>query len=149
MKSSIFSDITPSSPLKVNWRFGGTGHLHLQGRRINTWRMPSSGMWRRLELVWTNVPPKRRFTQDLHGATSQKTAFFIVNAVKTTNLNNKHLLSRWFLALLIHRPWIWRRYFPPKPRVTFNGLHGVISQKTEPFQCYSVRYALAAMIWYS
>jgi hypothetical protein len=24
------------------------------------------------------VPPKRRFTQDLHGATFQKTAFFII-----------------------------------------------------------------------
>jgi hypothetical protein len=31
-------------------------------------------------------PPKRRFTQDLHGATSQKTAFFIVTAVKTSDL---------------------------------------------------------------
>jgi hypothetical protein len=29
---------------------------------------------------------KRRFTQDLHGATSQKTTFFIVTAVKTSNL---------------------------------------------------------------
>jgi hypothetical protein len=28
----------------------------------------------------------RRFTQDLHGATFQKTAFFIVTAVKTSNL---------------------------------------------------------------
>jgi hypothetical protein len=36
--------------------------------------------WRRY------VPPKSRFTQDLHGATSQKTAFFIVAAVKTSNL---------------------------------------------------------------
>jgi hypothetical protein len=26
-------DITPSSPLKVNWRFRGTCRLHLQGRR--------------------------------------------------------------------------------------------------------------------
>jgi hypothetical protein len=34
----------------------------------------------------TIVPPKRRFTQDLHGAISQKTAFFIVTAVKTSNL---------------------------------------------------------------
>jgi hypothetical protein len=34
----------------------------------------------------TDVPPKRRFTQDLHGVTSQKTAFFIVTAVKTSNL---------------------------------------------------------------
>jgi hypothetical protein len=36
--------------------------------------------WRRY------VPPKRRFTHDLHSATSQKTAFFIVTAVKTSNL---------------------------------------------------------------
>jgi hypothetical protein len=58
------------------------------------WRMPSSGMWRRgssladfsrLKMGWY-VPPKRRFTQDLLGATSQKTAFFIVTAVKTSNL---------------------------------------------------------------
>jgi hypothetical protein len=33
MKSTIFWDITPCSPLSVNWRFGGTYRLHLQGRR--------------------------------------------------------------------------------------------------------------------
>jgi hypothetical protein len=42
-----------------------------------------------------------------------------------------HLLSRWFLAWL--RPWRWRRHIPPKRRLTSNGLHGVISQKTELF----------------
>jgi hypothetical protein len=31
------------------------------------------------------VPPKHQFTQDLHSATSQKTAFFIATAVKTSN----------------------------------------------------------------
>jgi hypothetical protein len=36
--------------------------------------MPSSGK------------PKRQFTLDLHGTTSQKTAFFIVTAVKISNL---------------------------------------------------------------
>jgi hypothetical protein len=36
--------------------------------------------WRRY------VTPKRRFTQDLHGAIFQKTVFFIVTAVKTSNL---------------------------------------------------------------
>jgi dolichol kinase len=35
MKSAIFWDITPCSPLKVNRRFGGTCLLHLQGRRIS------------------------------------------------------------------------------------------------------------------
>jgi hypothetical protein len=68
---------------------------------VQPWRMPSSGMWRSVDIVWTDVsdcshlltlvprspiflpwrwtryvPPKRRFTQDLQGATSQKTAFF-------------------------------------------------------------------------
>jgi hypothetical protein len=52
------------------------------------WRMPSSGMWRCVDLVWTTVHPKRRFTQDLHKATSQKTAFFIGTAVKTSNLTS-------------------------------------------------------------
>jgi hypothetical protein len=35
LKSSIFWDITPCSPLKVNRRFGGTRTLHFQGRRIS------------------------------------------------------------------------------------------------------------------
>jgi hypothetical protein len=35
MKSTVFWDITPSSPLEVNRRFGGTYRLHLQGRRMN------------------------------------------------------------------------------------------------------------------
>jgi hypothetical protein len=45
-------------------------------------------------------------------------------------------LSRWFLARLIPRPWRWRRHVPPKRRLTFNGLHFVISQKIELFYIY-------------
>jgi hypothetical protein len=46
--------------------------------------------WRRY------VPPKRRFTEDLHGSTSQKTAFFVVTAVKTSNLTEEDIfLSRY------------------------------------------------------
>jgi hypothetical protein len=33
LKSIIFWDMTPCSPLGVNRRFGGTYHLHLQGRK--------------------------------------------------------------------------------------------------------------------
>jgi hypothetical protein len=32
--SSIFSDITPWRPKKVNWRFGGICCLHFKDRRI-------------------------------------------------------------------------------------------------------------------
>jgi hypothetical protein len=35
MKSTIFWDIMPCSPLKVNRRFGGIYHLHLQDQRIS------------------------------------------------------------------------------------------------------------------
>jgi hypothetical protein len=40
-----------------------------------------------------------------------------------------HLLSRWFLTRLILRPWRLRRHVPPKRQLTFNWLHGAISQK--------------------
>jgi hypothetical protein len=42
-----------------------------------------------------------------------------------------HLVLRWFLAWLSLRPWRWRRHVLPK--LTFNWLHDVISQKTELF----------------
>jgi hypothetical protein len=35
MKSSVFWDIMPCTLLKVNWHFGGTCCLHLQGQRIS------------------------------------------------------------------------------------------------------------------
>jgi hypothetical protein len=35
-------------------------------------------MWCRVDLLQTDVPSKRRFTQDLHGATSQKMTFLII-----------------------------------------------------------------------
>jgi hypothetical protein len=47
--------------------------------------MPSSGIWRRVDIVWIDVSEERRFTQDLQGATSQKTAFFMVTAVKISD----------------------------------------------------------------
>jgi hypothetical protein len=39
------------------------------------------------------VPSKRRFLQEPHGVTSQKTPFFIVTAVKTSNLTNSVVFS--------------------------------------------------------
>jgi hypothetical protein len=39
-------------------------------------------------LVRTDVPPKCRFLQEPHVVTSQKMAFFIVTAVKASNLHN-------------------------------------------------------------
>jgi hypothetical protein len=44
--------------------------------------------------------------------------------------SGKQVTSR---ALFNFRPWKWRRNDPMKRRLTFSGLHGVISQMTELF----------------
>jgi hypothetical protein len=49
--------------------------------------MVSSGLLRR-EALW--------FLQEPHGVTTQKTPFFIVTAVKTSNLTRKILFSELF-----------------------------------------------------
>jgi hypothetical protein len=72
----------------VNWHFRWTCRLHLQGRKICHLFMlvPRSQIF--LPWIWRQHDPmKRRFTQDLHGATSQKKAFFTVTTVKTSNPN--------------------------------------------------------------
>jgi hypothetical protein len=63
--------------------------------------------WRRY------VPPKRRFSPlDLHGATSQKMAFFIVTAVKTSNLTQYYKQFSFFTFTC--RKWcgltVWTQY---------------------------------------
>jgi hypothetical protein len=44
MKSVIFWDMTPCSPLSFNRYFGGTYRLHLQGRR-NKFSKQAGGNW--------------------------------------------------------------------------------------------------------
>jgi hypothetical protein len=42
-----------------------------------------------IKITWRRyVPPKRRFLQEPHGVTYQKTALFIFTAVKTSNLTD-------------------------------------------------------------
>jgi hypothetical protein len=56
MKSSIFWDIMTCGPLKVNWRFGGTCRLHLQGRRISrAWNEHEAGSSRTCLLLYLSV----------------------------------------------------------------------------------------------
>jgi hypothetical protein len=56
MKSSIFWDTTPCSPLKVNRHFGGIVRLHLQGRRVSEARNQRESRWQaELFFVMMNV----------------------------------------------------------------------------------------------
>jgi hypothetical protein len=85
MKSTVFWDIMPCSPLKVSRRFGGICRLYVQGQRKS---------WAR------------------------------------------NLLSRWFFVWLFLWLWRWRRRILPKRRLTYNGLHGIISQTIIPFKLF-------------
>jgi hypothetical protein len=102
LKNAVLWDVRPCRSC-VNRRFGETYRLHLQGRKSASEDPAWAGGCRLLTLVprsriflpwrWRRyVPPKRRFTQDLHDATSQKTTFFIVTVVKTSNLTRIHLV---------------------------------------------------------
>jgi hypothetical protein len=121
--STIFRDITPYSPLKVNRRFGGTYRFHLHGRRISRARnqracrllsrclfyqlIIRSWRWRRY------VPPKRPVCT----LVSCWTYFFYPEDGGDVFLRNALLatcLHAGFLLNLFFRPWKWRRYIPPK-----------------------------------
>jgi hypothetical protein len=89
MKNAVFWDVAPCKS-SANRRFGGAYRLHLQVRRRKRY-----------------LPPKRQFTFDLHGATSQKTAFFIVTIVKTSNLNHIKFTDKLiYVYLCIFINWI-------------------------------------------
>jgi hypothetical protein len=78
MNNAIFWDVTPCRSY-VNRCFEGTYRLHLQRRKI------------RERGTRVSRSSKRRFTQDLHGTTSQKTAFFVF---LTAHLFMTHKKSR-------------------------------------------------------
>jgi hypothetical protein len=69
MENSIFMNITPCSPLKINHHFGGTCHFHLQSGRIN--HTAAQQRWRRY------VAPKRQLTfNGPHSVISHNISFF-------------------------------------------------------------------------
>jgi hypothetical protein len=123
---------------------------------IQSWR------WRQY------VPPKFQYQPtELYGFTVQKTPNLNNNYCDTSKylssvLSNTlyvkckstifwditpcSLLSRFaacfyagFLLSFFFLPWRWRRYVPPKGRLAFNGLHGLVSQNIVLFLTTAVR----------
>jgi hypothetical protein len=78
MKSTIFWDITPCSPLSVYRRFRGA-YCQYQKNKFSE------------KPAWKQVPPKRRLTLNaLHGVSSQKMVLLITTAVRTSNPTFPH-----------------------------------------------------------
>jgi hypothetical protein len=113
IKSTIFWDITPCSPLNVNRRFGGTYRLHLQGRRISRERNqrerrcqePSRLIllpWRRRQYV---TPKHRLIFNGLHGVISQKIVLFITTAVRTSNPTKSNIFRQVIVGGRLYNLW--------------------------------------------
>jgi hypothetical protein len=62
---------------------------------------------------------------------------------RRTSKARKQLLSLWFLAWLILRPWRCRLHVPPKHRLTSAGLYFAVSQKLELF----LRFCNYSEVW--
>jgi hypothetical protein len=109
MKSVIFWDVTLCGPLKVNRRLGWTYRIHLQGW-ISRARYQHESRWQACF-----------YAIYLLGLFDPEDGSILCWHVES-------LLSCWYLASLI-LPCRWKQYVHLKRRLTFNGLHGVISQK--------------------
>jgi hypothetical protein len=122
MKSTIYWDITPYNPLKVNRRFGGTYGLHLHGRRIS-WLKTSvkagdkqsyllSRRFAARLILWTwrwsrYIPPKRWFPfSGIHGFISQKIIFFSTVWFTFQNIWEELLYMVVWSLFLKERKWL-------------------------------------------
>jgi hypothetical protein len=118
MKSIDFWDITPSSPLKLNQRFGGTYRLHLQGRRISRAR---------------NQRESRFHAGFLLVLFDPEDGGDILGLCPSSSILKNSLIFLVILSVIHHRQnpleSTWRRYVRPKRRLNFSELHGIISQK--------------------
>jgi hypothetical protein len=81
-----------------------------------------SPWWRRRQ-----VPPKRRFLQEPHGVTTQKTPFFRSKEKRNQQEGSKEVQ---FLLLVNLRPRRWWLNVPPKCQMIFIGSR-VMSQRPE------------------
>jgi hypothetical protein len=71
MKSTIFGDITPCSPLSVSRRLGGTYRLHLQGR------MPLASRWFLAQIIFSTVKMEAICSSEMSVDTQRTTRRYI------------------------------------------------------------------------
>jgi hypothetical protein len=87
-----------------------------------------------------SMPVPTVYTRYVHATKCNNPIAVIANIIPCC-----HLLSRYHAVLI--PPWRWRRYVPPKLLLTFNGLHGVISQKKVLFITTALRTSNPAILY--
>jgi hypothetical protein len=127
MKNSVFWDVGPCK-FCVHRRLGGTYRPLFQSRKFRergtsvSWVFSTGGsvcshmltlvLRSQIFIPWIwkrHIPPKRRFTQDLHGATSQKTALFLLKLI--FYFYNYVLLLFYLMLTLSFRPNAFTRSY--------------------------------------
>jgi hypothetical protein len=113
--------------------------LFLVHRFLSPW-------WRRRQ-----VPPKRWFLQEPHGVTTQKTPFFVVTAVKTSNLTHGKSsgLSSNYAATYPRRSLpLWRPLWEPACPVTLGCARSASHTQTHvvSVQRYTFRWVNNSLI---
>jgi hypothetical protein len=95
------------------------------------WRMPSSGMLRRVDLVRTDVSEERS-SSNIKGTRIGE----LGTALAITSNRRSQRAS----------PWWWRRYVPPKRRL-LQEPHGVTSQKTAFFISLLLNFVMWSVLY--
>jgi hypothetical protein len=130
MKSTVFWDITPCSPLSVNRRFGGHIASIFRVEKISSAGNQRQSRWQeelKMEAMWSS---KTRWLSTDYTALYPRRWYSSI------------LLSVYFISETTGRisiKWRWRQCVPLKRRLTLNRLHGIISQKIVLFTTTTVR----------
>jgi hypothetical protein len=96
LKSTVFLDRTPCSPLTVNRRFGGTSPMSSGSNKPSKILARKQVANRALYRWRRDIPPKRRMTfNGLQGVISQKILLFITTTVRTSN-RTLHFHYMWY-----------------------------------------------------
>jgi hypothetical protein len=156
MKRTVFLDIAPCSPLKVNLcvrkrgRFPAQCTLFLLFAYISK-TDPFQGHHKLLFLSPIGSLGGCMRAQRFHSVSRWANgnwgplfhfppASSITQNFLPADYSACHLISHWYLAWLI-QPWRWRQCVPPKHRLTFNVLHSAVSQKVFLFKFSDARCA--------
>jgi hypothetical protein len=107
MKSTIFWDITPCSPLSVNRRFEGTYRHHLQGRKISWARNQRESRWQ-AELCFDPEDGGDIFLRNVGWPSRDYTALYPIYSIliMSCSLSQQCLLSSDCMSKW-HVVWCW------------------------------------------
>jgi hypothetical protein len=141
----VFHVLTIRQAMSASYISAILGDLHKQ---LGSWRMSSSGMWCCVDLALTDVSEKCiasifRVEESASGEPAWAGGCRLSHQSTSVNARSTQRYIRHHLLTLVPRsriflPWRWRRYVPPKRRLT-QDLHSATSHKMTFFLVTAVK----------